>query len=86
MYTSKTNQMKTRNKHKKEYWTFGALGSLILGFGLCLLVESGFMKHGETQDWQWIGLGTISLVLIMSGINFLFKSFESKLELKKQSK
>ncbi|MBS3739009.1 hypothetical protein [Mesohalobacter halotolerans] len=72
----------THKKAKRDYWLFGTLGSLTLGFGLCLLVESGFIKHNEASSWQWIGLGTLSLILIMSGINFLFKSFESKIKLK----
>lgn len=67
-------------KAKRNYWLFGALGSLTLGFGLCLLVESGFIKHSDAPTWQWIVLGTLSLILIMSGINFLFSSFESKLK------
>ncbi len=66
---------------KREYWLFGALGSLVLGFGLCLLVESGFIKHSEAPTWHWIGLGTLSLILIMSGINFLFRSFKNSLKL-----
>jgi hypothetical protein len=73
----------TTKKAKQQYWLFGGLGSLVLGFGLCLLVESGFMKHSDAATWQWVVLGTLSLILIMSGINFLFKSFEGKLNLKK---
>lgn len=72
----------TEKKAKREYWLFGALGSLVLGFGLCLLVESGFTKHSDAPNWHWVSLGTLSLILIMSGINFLFRSFESKLEIK----
>ena len=67
--------------HKKQYWLFGALGSLVLGFGLCLLLESGFLKHSDAEDWTWIAQGTFALILIMSGINFLFRSFEHKLKL-----
>ena len=68
--------------HQKYYWLFGALGCLVLGFGLCLLLESGFLKHSDAEDWKWIAQGTFSLILIMSGINFLFRSFEHKLKLK----
>jgi hypothetical protein len=75
--------MKTQNP-KKEFWIFGALGCLAVGFGLCLLVESGFLKHSDSPDWQWITLGTLSLIVIMSGINFLFRSFENKLLLKNE--
>ena len=73
----------TKQQAKRDFWIFGALGSLVLGFGLCLLVESGFIKHSESPEWHWIGLGTLSLILIMSGINFLFRSFEGKLGMKK---
>ena len=69
------------NTHKKYYWLFGALGSLVLGFGLCLLLESGFIKQSNAEDWKWVAQGTFSLILIMSGINFLFKSFEHKLKM-----
>lgn len=72
----------TRKKAKQQYWLFGGLGSLVLGFGLCLLLESGFLKHSDAPNWKWIGLGTLSLILVMSGINFLFKSFECSLKLK----
>ena len=66
--------------YNKRFWIFGALGSLILGFGLCLLIESGFLKHNGAENWKWIAQGTLALVCIMSGINFLFKSFEYKLK------
>jgi len=69
-------------KIKRDYWVFGGSGSAILGFGLSLMVESGFIKHSDAPTWHWVGLGTLSLVLIMSGINFLFRSFESKLKMK----
>jgi hypothetical protein len=72
----------TNKNVKRDFWLFGALGSLVLGFGLCLLVESGFVKHSNAPSWQWISLGTLSLILIMSGVNFLFRSFEAKLVLK----
>ena len=73
----------TKQQAKRDFWLYGALGSLVLGFGLCLLVESGFIKHTEAPAWHWISLGTLSLILIMSGVNFLFRSFEGKLEMKK---
>ena len=72
----------TNKNVKRDFWLFGALGSLVLGFGLCLLVESGFIKHSDAPMWQWLSLGTLSLILIMSGVNFLFRSFEGKMQLK----
>lgn len=75
--------MAIKNENR-AYWLFGGLGSAVLGFGLSLLVESGFIKHSSRPDWEWVLLGTFSLVLIMSGINFLFRSFEAKLKRRAQ--
>lgn len=76
---------KSQNKLKKQYWISGGVGSGLLGFGLAALVESGFLKHNSnTQTWEWVIAGTLSLILIMSGVNLLFHSFEAKLALKKK--
>jgi hypothetical protein len=69
---------------KKRYWMFGGVGTGLLGFGLSALVESGFLKHSNAPDWQWIAAGTFSLILIMTGINFLFESFRSKLKIERK--
>lgn len=66
---------------KKRYWIFGGAGTGLLGFGLSALVESGFLKHSDAPAWQWILAGTFSLILIMTGINFLFESFRCKQKL-----
>jgi hypothetical protein len=68
----------TKNQLKKRYWLYGGLGTGILGFGLSALVESGFLKHSACETWQWVAAGTLSLLLIMTGINFLFESFACK--------
>ena len=68
----------THKQLQQRYWWFGGSGTGILGFGLSALVESGFLKYGEAAPWQWIAAGTGSLILIMTGINFLFESFACK--------
>ncbi|MGB5982644.1 MAG: hypothetical protein WBG46_10930 [Nonlabens sp.] len=72
----------TKKQLKKRYWWFGGLGTGILGFGLSALVESGFFKHDGAENWQWISAGTVSLILIMTGLNFMFESFACKQEFK----
>ena len=69
------------NQLKKRFWLFGGLGTGLLGFGLSAIVESGFMKHSNAETWQWILAGTLSLIVIMTGVNFLFESFRCKLKL-----
>lgn len=66
---------------KKRYWIFGGIGTGLLGFGLSALVESGVLKHSEAPAWQWILAGTLSLIVIMTGVNFLFESFRCKQKL-----
>jgi uncharacterized membrane protein HdeD (DUF308 family) len=68
----------TKEKLQKRYWWFGGIGTALLGVGLSALVESGFLKHSQAEEWQWIAAGTLSLILIMIGINFLFESFACK--------
>lgn len=70
-----------RKQLKKRYWIFGGIGTGLLGFGLSALVESGFLKHSEAPAWQWILAGTLSLIVIMTGVNFLFESFRCKQKL-----
>jgi hypothetical protein len=54
-----------------------------LGAGLSALIERGFLKHTDADQWEWITAGTMSLILIMAGINLLFESFASKPQLTK---
>lgn len=74
----------TKKQLQKRYWWFGGTGCALLGFGLSALVESGFLKHSDAETWQWVAAGTISLIIIMSGVNFLFESFACKQQLKKE--
>ena len=71
----------TKAQLQKRYWWFGGIGTALLGFGLSALVESGFLKHSNAEPWQWIAAGTISLILIMTGMNYLFESFACKQQL-----
>jgi uncharacterized membrane protein HdeD (DUF308 family) len=71
----------TTRQLQKRYWWFGGIGTALLGFGLSALVESGFLKHSDASTWQWVLAGTLSLVVTMVGVNFLFESFACKQKL-----
>mgnify|MGYP006439755301 FL=1 len=73
-----------RKKLKKRFLISGGVGSLLLGSGLSALIECGFLKHSEAPNWQWIAGGTLSLIILMSGVNLLFDSFHHKLKLEKE--
>ena len=71
----------TKKELQKRYWWFGGVGTALLGFGLSALVESGFLKHSDAPIWQWVLAGTLSLIITMVGVNFLFESFACKQKL-----
>lgn len=59
-------------KNSKFYynrWLIQApLGLILIGAGLCFLVESGTMKHDGAPFWNWFWAGTGSLIVINAGI------------------
>ena len=71
-----------QKRMEKRYWWYGGIGTGLLGFGLCALVESAFLKHNGAEPLNWILAGTGSLILVMTGINLLFASFASKLKMR----
>lgn len=52
----------------------GGVGASLFGFGLCAVVESGFLKHSGSEWWHWAGLGTISLIVTVVGLVLLIKA------------
>ena len=72
-----------RKAKRKSWWLNGSLGSVLLGFGLCCTVESGFLKHSGEAWWVWTIAGTLSLALVVSGVILLIKAGTLGHELKK---
>jgi len=59
---------------KTKWLLTGGTGASLFGFGLCAVVECGFLKYDGALWWHWAGLGTISLVVTMVGLVFLIKA------------
>lgn len=59
---------------KKRWFVLGTMGTLFFGSGLCLVIEAGHWKHEAVFWGQWVGFGTLGLILVMSGIFFLINS------------
>ncbi|GAA0871153.1 hypothetical protein GCM10009117_02980 [Gangjinia marincola] len=73
--------------HKRNWLIKGGLGTVLLGFGICAIVEIGILKYNGMETLQWVTLGTLSLVVFMVGLFLLFGSFQEKISyLKKQGK
>lgn len=59
---------------KRKWLLLGGIGASLFGFGICCTVESGFLKHGGAPIWKWVLFGTISLVVLISGLVLLIKA------------
>jgi hypothetical protein len=60
-------QLSTRTK-----WLILAPVSLVLiGFGLSVFSEAGWLKHSGAPFWRWVLWGTYSLILINAGLCLL---------------
>ncbi|MEP3210079.1 MAG: hypothetical protein ABJN95_12850 [Maribacter sp.] len=77
--------MPNRKKLKREWFVKGTLGALLFGFGLCCMIESGFLKHTGAPWYEWVLAGTISLCITMAGLVYLIKAGISGHELKKKN-
>lgn len=74
-----------RNKLKRKWLIQGGLGACLFGFGLCCLIESGFLKHSGAIWYEWVIAGTISLSIVISGIVLLIKTGFLGEELKRRN-
>lgn len=63
---------KKKNDHKpelKKKWLITAGGGMaIFGAGLCVFSEAAFAKHDGAGLGTWIGMGTLALILINTGL------------------
>ena len=61
-----------RDQVIKQYyqrWLLRApVGLVLVGLGLSLAIEAGFYKHSGAVTWQWVGYGTLALVVFNSGL------------------
>lgn len=60
-------------KRKKWFLTGGA-GASLFGFGICAVVESGFLKHSGAEWRAWVTWGTMSLIVTILGLVLLIKA------------
>ena len=59
---------------KKKWLLTGGIGASLFGFGLCGVLESGFLKHGDVAWWIWSSLGTVALSVTILGLVLLIKA------------
>lgn len=75
-------------KLKRKWLTYAVGGLLLLGFGFSLMGEALSWKIADEGFWNWFGLGTLALIVIMSGLSIFGQAIvvRTKIELKKEKK
>lgn len=74
--------MKIKMKSNRFQWLLrGGFGALFSGFGLCVTIESAFLKHAGLELWKWVGLGTLGLILFISGLCLLIDALRFRIKL-----
>ncbi|MCA1761751.1 MAG: hypothetical protein LC664_01940 [Flavobacteriales bacterium] len=66
---------------KRKWLIKGGVGSALFGFGLCCLLESGFLKHGDSPTIYWVAAGTASLIIVLSGLNILIDAVRLRIQM-----
>lgn len=70
-----------RSTVKRRWLLKGGAGSALFGFGLCCLLESGFLKYSGAESLHWIAAGTVSLILVLSGLNILIDAVRLRIKM-----
>ena len=71
-------------KHRKNWLIQAPVGLVLVGFGLCLVVESAFLKSEAVATWKWVLAGTFSLVVFNSGLCIFGNSILEKVRSEKE--
>ncbi|MTI19778.1 hypothetical protein E1176_01965 [Fulvivirga sp. RKSG066] len=66
---------------KRKWLLSGGLGAVGFGSGLCAVIEVAFMRHEGAPFWQWFLLGTVSLAVLITGLNFIINALKYKIRL-----
>lgn len=66
---------------KQQWLVRGGIGASLTGFGICAIVECGFLKHEGALALQWVGLGTLSLIFFIAGICLLIDAVRFRIKM-----
>ena len=73
-----------KDKNLKRWFTQGTTGILLTGAGICMIVEAGFLKHGDVSQMKWITMGTLALIVYMAGLTLFVDSIKYKIRFERQ--
>jgi hypothetical protein len=56
------------DQHYEQWSSLAPRGLLIIGFGATLVAHSASLKANKKPFWQWLILGTLSLIILNAGV------------------
>lgn len=60
---------KKATKHYKRWKYQAPAGLVLIGAGISCIIDAAFCKYDGAVWWQWIGYGTIALVIFNTGLS-----------------
>ncbi len=68
---------------KIRWLTYGGLGAVLTGGGLCLTLEVSHWKHAGATPAEWITGGTASLCVFMAGLSLIANAVRYRIRIAK---
>lgn len=73
--------MSTKSTLKKKWLLSGGLGAVGFGSGLSAVIEVAFMRYEGAPFLKWFALGTLSLAVMITGLNFIVNAVRYKIKM-----
>lgn len=72
------------SKNKIQWLLRGGFGAVLFGSGLSSTIEVAFMRYDGAPFWNWFLLGTLSLAVLITGLNFIIDAVRFKIKMEEE--
>ncbi len=66
------------DQHYEQWSSLAPRGLMIIGLGATLLAHSASLKTQKKPFWQWLILGTLSLITLNAGVAIFGESIKHR--------
>jgi len=73
------------NKDKKRWLLLATIGLILIGMGLCLVIDAAFFKQRDAATIHWVAYGTGALIVFNSGISIFGQAVVERIKLEKKA-
>jgi len=73
------------NKDKKRWLLLATIGLILIGMGLCLVIDAAFFKESGAATIHWVAYGTGALIVFNSGISIFGQAVVERIKLEKKA-